>query len=71
MKFKVGDRIKIEYRDFDFDSGTLVGETGTVVKIVDPRWTDLGDVVIDLDCGITGIIYDSELLIKLDDAPFI
>lgn len=65
MKFKIGDRIKIEWQAEDFDSGSLVGETGIIVGYAIKKWHD-GDFIIDLDCGIEGIIYDSDLLKKIN-----
>lgn len=64
MKFKIGDRVRIEWQEEDFDTGSLVGEIGTIVKYGIKEWHN-GDLILNLDCGITDIVYSSELLTKV------
>ena len=62
---KVGDRIIVSGTDFDSDTSSLLGEKGTVTRLVNPDWKDGCDVVVALDCGIDELLFDSELELDL------
>ncbi|HBH1338253.1 TPA: hypothetical protein KRL47_001311 [Clostridioides difficile] len=45
---EIGDRIIVVSSEEFGDS--LIGEKGTIIKKVNPEWTEGADVVVNLDC---------------------
>ncbi len=55
---EIGDRIIVVSSEEIGDS--LIGEKGTIIKKVNPEWTEGMDVVVNLDCGLTNLLFESE-----------
>lgn len=56
---KIGDRVIIASSSEDFGD-SLVGERGIIIKKVNPEWKEGADVVVNLDCGLTDLLFESE-----------
>lgn len=57
---KVGDRVLVVSSGEDCGE-SLIGEKGTVVKRVNPEWKWGSDVVVNLDCGLKDLLFESEI----------
>ncbi|MFQ4800982.1 hypothetical protein C4U87_00780 [Clostridioides difficile] len=55
---EIGDRIIVVSSEEIGDS--LIGEKGTIIKKVNPEWAEGADVVVNLDCGLTDLLFESE-----------
>ncbi|HBF1879717.1 hypothetical protein JY816_05800 [Clostridioides difficile] len=56
---KIGDRIIVASSEEGLGE-SLIGEKGTIIKKVNPEWTEGMDVVVNLDCGLTNLLFESE-----------
>lgn len=58
---KVGERVIVVSGDHEGVGDTLIGEKGIIVGIVNPVWKYGCDVIVDLDSGINGLLFESDL----------
>lgn len=57
---KIGDRVEVVATMEDFGE-SLIGERGTIVQKVNPEWKWGSDVIVNLDSGLTDLLFESEM----------